>query len=72
MTQQVGITSVIPILSAVATSRIASTRATEPLRDAVLGGVTFAVLVDAAVVVVGAVVIALFFRNRERADPATT
>ena len=67
MTQQVGITIGIPILSAIASSRITDAKATQPLKDAVLGGVTFAVLIDAAIVVTGALVIALFFRSRAAA-----
>ena len=67
MTQQVGITIGIPILSAIASSRITDAKATQPLKDAVLGGVTFAVLIDAAIVVAGALVIALFFRSRAAA-----
>jgi len=67
MTQQVGITIGIPILSAIATSRIHVLQATVSSRDAVLGGVTLAVLVDACIAVAGAVLIALFLRRSSAA-----
>ena len=63
MTQQVGITIGIPILSAIASSRIHLLEGTSSRQDAVLGGVTTAVLVDAAIVVGGALLVALFLRK---------
>ncbi|WP_425444348.1 MFS transporter [Saccharothrix carnea] len=63
MTQQVGITIGIPILSAIASSRIHLLETTSSRQDAVLGGVTTAVLVDAAIVVGGALLVALFLRK---------
>lgn len=63
MTQQVGITLGIPILSAVATARI-GTDANGAIAGgpAVLDGVTFALGADAIVVLIGAALIAVFLR----------
>jgi len=62
MTQQIGITLGIPVMSAVATSRMLTTSGGSSSPSAVLGGVTFALLVDAVVVVLGAMLIAVFLR----------
>ncbi|MFD9735491.1 MFS transporter [Umezawaea sp. NPDC059074] len=70
VTQQVGITIGIPIMSAIAASGIHTRTAEGASRgDAVLGGVTGAVLIDAIVVVVGAVVVGLFLRRSRVATP---
>lgn len=69
MTQQVGITIGIPILSSIAASRIHSLQAVKSAKDAVLGGITLAILVDAAIVVVGALFVGLMLR-RSRAAAA--
>jgi EmrB/QacA subfamily drug resistance transporter len=63
MTQQVGITIGIPILSAIATSRIHVLQATMSTRESVLGGVTFAVLIDACIIVAGALVVGVLIRR---------
>ncbi len=64
MTQQVGITIGIPILSTLATSRIQALEGSRPMSEAVLGGVRLALAVDAAVVLVASLLIALFLRKR--------
>ncbi|MFF2507211.1 MFS transporter [Streptomyces sp. NPDC058067] len=60
MTQQVGIAMGIPVMSAVVTARVAG--ASGP--DAVLSGVSTAVLVNALLVAAGSVLAALFLRPR--------
>lgn len=67
MTQQVGITLGIPVMSAIATARMGG--ASGP--DAVLSGVSTAVLVNSLLVAAGSVLAALFpapRRPRDRAD----
>ncbi|MFG3370694.1 MFS transporter [Streptomyces sp. NPDC090032] len=67
MTQQVGITLGIPVMSAIATARMGG--ATGP--HAVLSGVSTAVLVNSLLVAAGSVLAALFLaprRARDRAD----
>ncbi|MER7196763.1 MFS transporter [Streptomyces sp. CB01635] len=67
MTQQVGITLGIPVMSAIATARMGG--ATGP--HAVLSGVSTAVLVNSLLVAVGSALAALFFsprRGQNRAD----
>lgn len=59
MTQQVGITLGIPIMSAIAAARMGDDAST----GAVLDGVGIAVLVNAGVALLGAVVVALTLRN---------
>ncbi|WP_236060801.1 MFS transporter [Actinacidiphila acididurans] len=69
MTQQVGITAGIPVLSAIANSRIHALKTHEAAADAVLGGVTLAVLIDAALTVTGALLVfALLRRARPRTE----
>ena len=60
MTQQVGITMGTPIMSAIATAEIGTSLAPH----AVLGGITTAVLVNAIIVVVGAVLAGLFLHGK--------
>ncbi|MER7170106.1 MFS transporter [Streptomyces mesophilus] len=60
MTQQVGITLGIPVMSALATARMGGASGSE----AVLDGVTFAILVNSLVVLAGSVLAALFLRER--------
>ena len=67
LTQQVGITIGIPIMSAVATARIDTLSATEPRAAAVLGGTSTALAIDALIVLVGAVVIGFALRRAARA-----
>jgi len=64
MTQQVGITIGIPIISTLATSRIAHLTAERGVVSAVTEGVRTAIAVDAGVVLLAALVIALFLRKR--------
>ncbi|MCX5439550.1 MFS transporter [Streptomyces sp. NBC_00569] len=67
MTQQVGITLGIPVMSAIATARMGG--ASGP--DSVLSGVSTAVLVNSLLVAAGSVLAALFLaprRPRDRAD----
>jgi len=59
MTQQVGITMGIPVMSAVVTARMGT--ATGP--DAVLSGVSTAVLVNSALVLAGALLAGAFLRR---------
>ncbi|MFC4032362.1 MFS transporter [Streptomyces polygonati] len=63
MTQQVGITAGIPVLSAIANSRISALRSHESSADAFLDGVTLAVLIDAGVVLGGALLVYLLLRQ---------
>ncbi|WP_433176312.1 MFS transporter [Actinoallomurus sp. CA-150999] len=62
MTQQIGITIGIPIMSAIATARTSALGG--PHATAVLGGVRLAVLVNAAVVLAGALLTGLSLRRR--------
>lgn len=66
LTQQVGITIGIPIMSAIATARIDTLSATGSDADAVLGGTSLALTVDAVIVVVAAMVIGMFLRRAAR------
>lgn len=66
MTQQVGITMGIPIMSAIATARMSSLGDTGP--DAVLSGVAVAILVDSALVLLGALLAAVFLAPRRDRD----
>ncbi|GAA3007977.1 MFS transporter [Kitasatospora albolonga] len=71
LTQQVGITLGIPVMSAVATARTEALSGRTP-EQAMLGGTTLALLVDAAIVLVAAVVIGLALRRvAPRAAAAT-
>lgn len=63
MTQQIGFTLGIPIMSAVVASRLGS-ETIAPSSGAILDSTTFAILVDGLIVLVGAVLIGLFLRNR--------
>ncbi|KAA2253959.1 MFS transporter [Solihabitans fulvus] len=63
MTQQVGITMGIPVLSAVVTARTGG----DTGGGAVLGGVGTAVLVNAGLVLLGALLAGTFLRERRRA-----
>ncbi|KJK56989.1 MFS transporter [Saccharothrix sp. ST-888] len=62
MTQQIGITMGTPIMSAIATAGIGATAGA----DAILGGVSTAVLVNALIVAVGAVLAAVFLRKKQQ------
>ncbi|MFF5335209.1 MFS transporter [Streptomyces sp. NPDC013181] len=64
MTQQVGITLGIPIMSAIATARMTALGTTGP--TTVLSGVTVAVLANAALVLTGALLAATFLGPRRR------
>ncbi|MEV5602249.1 MFS transporter [Streptomyces sp. NPDC052299] len=66
MTQQVGITLGIPVMSAVATARMTALGDTGP--DGVLAGVSVAVLVNSGLVLAGALFAGTFLRTR-RHDP---
>ncbi|WP_329119259.1 MFS transporter [Streptomyces sp. NBC_01465] len=60
MTQQVGITLGIPVMSAIATARMGAGQGS----DAVLSGVSVAILVNSALVLAGAVLTAVFLAPR--------
>ncbi|MFJ3087255.1 MFS transporter [Streptomyces sp. NPDC086838] len=62
MTQQVGITLGIPVMSAIATARMTALGDTGPA--GVLSGVSVAVLVNSALVLAGAVLAGVFLRER--------
>ncbi|MFC8538642.1 MFS transporter [Streptomyces sp. NPDC057249] len=62
MTQQVGITLGIPVMSAVATARMTALGDTGPA--GVLSGVSVAVLVNSALVLAGAVLAGIFLKER--------
>ncbi|GAA2369574.1 MFS transporter [Nonomuraea africana] len=62
MTQQVGITMGIPIMSAVVTARLTALGDTGP--EGVLSGVSIAILVNAALVLAGALLAAAFLKRR--------
>ncbi|MGC4944781.1 MFS transporter [Streptomyces sp. DT224] len=62
MTQQVGITLGIPVMSAVATARMTALGDTGPA--GVLSGVSVAVLVNSALVLAGAVLAGVFLKDR--------
>ncbi|MCO6004614.1 MFS transporter [Actinoallomurus purpureus] len=64
MTQQIGITIGIPIMSAIATARTGALGGSHTRAEAVLGGVRLAVLVNAAIVLAGALLTAAFLRRR--------
>ncbi|MCG7525583.1 MFS transporter [Streptomyces sp. OfavH-34-F] len=64
MTQQVGITLGIPIMSAIATARMTALGTTGP--TTVLSGVTVAVLANAALVLTGTLLAATFLGPRRR------
>lgn len=66
LTQQVGITLGIPIMSAIATTRINALSGSESAPHAVLGGTSFAIAVDALIVVAGALIIGYFLRRAGR------
>lgn len=63
MSQQIGITMGIPVMSAVFTAQVAGSHADSA---AVLGGVSAAVAVNAALCVAAAIAVALFLRKRKR------
>jgi fermentation-respiration switch protein FrsA (DUF1100 family) len=63
LTQQAGITLGIPIMSAVAAAHANSLRSGASPAGAVLGGTTFAIVIDAAVVLIGAIAVGLFLRK---------
>lgn len=70
LTQQVGLALGIPVLSAIATVRASALQAAHAsAADAVLGGVRLALIVNGAVVLAGAVLIALFFVGRLAPPP---
>ncbi|MGW3656157.1 MFS transporter [Streptomyces sp. NPDC005151] len=68
MTQQVGITMGIPVMSAVAAARMASLGDTGPV--GVLSGVTVAILVNSALVLMGSLLAAAFLGTRRRGGAA--
>ncbi|MFJ2633468.1 MFS transporter [Streptomyces sp. NPDC087422] len=67
MTQQVGITLGIPMMSAVVTARAGAASSAAP--HVLLGGISLAVLVNAALVAAGAVASALFLRSPKGREP---
>jgi MFS family permease len=69
MSQQVGITLGIPVMSAVVTARIHSLGAQSP--GTVLSGITTAITVNAALCVITALAVGLFLRIREASDHET-
>ncbi|HEX3781643.1 MAG TPA: MFS transporter [Pseudonocardiaceae bacterium] len=81
LTQQVGITLGIPIMSAIATTRINALASTRSPAGSVLGGTSFAIAIDALIVLAGALLIGYFLRRAGRgatrpgsaaSSPATT
>ena len=66
MTQQIGFTVGIPVLSAIAAARI-GTPSPAGKAHAILDGVTFGIVVDAVLCVLGAVLIAFFLRPKDLA-----
>ncbi|UGT55272.1 MFS transporter [Nocardia asteroides] len=68
MTQQIGFTLGVPVLSAVAVAWMGHLGDVSSV-DTVLGGIRFAILVDAAVVLLGAWLIALFLKPADLAPP---
>jgi EmrB/QacA subfamily drug resistance transporter len=62
MTQQVALAVGIPVMSAIAATRIHHLEATRSAQDAASGGLRLALLVDSGVVVVGLVLVALFLK----------
>ena len=71
LTQQVGITLGIPILSSVATART-SALSSSPRVEAFLGGIHTAVGVDVAATLLSAVLIAVGLRRRAQTAPGRT
>ncbi len=61
LTQLVGLTLGIPVLSSITTARFNSMQATHTAAQSVLGGVRLALVVNGGVLVVGALIIAAFF-----------
>ena len=64
MTQQVGMTIGIPIMSAIATARTETLAADHSAQDAFLGGLRYALAANTAIVVVGAVLVWFFLKPR--------
>lgn len=65
MTQQIGLTMGTPIMSAIVTARTARTAGAAGA-DAVLDGVSLAVLVNAAIVLSGTLIAGLFLRGKQQ------
>ncbi|MER5863920.1 MFS transporter [Kitasatospora sp. NPDC002040] len=65
MTQQVGLAVGIPVMSAIATTRIHAMEATHSATDSVLSGLRLAFTLDAGVVVLGGLLILVFLRSRK-------
>lgn len=63
MTQQVGLTVGIPVLSSVATSRINALHGTRSAGAAILSGIHVALVVNTALVLAGALLVAVFLRS---------
>ncbi|WP_327068080.1 hypothetical protein [Kitasatospora sp. NBC_01302] len=61
LTQLVGLTLGIPVLSTIVTARVNALQATHSAADSVPAGVRVALLANGGVLVVGAVALALFF-----------
>ncbi|MCF2527748.1 MFS transporter [Yinghuangia soli] len=68
MTQQVGLALGIPVISSIATARMDSLSDSHSATDALLEGIGTAVLVNAAVVLAGAVLVGFALLRRNRAD----
>lgn len=64
MSQQVGITLGIPVMSAIVTARLVSLDSQTPSGETVLSGVTAAIVVNAALCAVTALAVGLFLRTR--------
>jgi len=72
LTQQVAITVGIPIMSSVATARLHSLRAVDSLKDATLGGINLAILVNGLLILAAALVVGGFLRRSARRSAAST
>ncbi|MCW2916042.1 MAG: major facilitator superfamily 1 [Actinomycetia bacterium] len=63
MTQQVAITLGIPVMSAIATARTSTLNISATHTVAILGGVHMAIIVNAAITLAGAALVAIFLRR---------
>jgi EmrB/QacA subfamily drug resistance transporter len=66
LTQQISITIGIPIMSSVATARLHSLRGAESLKEATLGGINLAILVNGLLVLTVALVVGAALRRSAR------
>jgi EmrB/QacA subfamily drug resistance transporter len=75
MTQQIGFTLGIPVMSAIAATQYGKLVDGSATRSGVLSGTTFGILIDGLIVVAGALIITLFLRSARKrvtvpAEPA--